>query len=175
MANNISFSTLKLKREDNPVTIDLCGQKVEVKTYLPADQKIKIIENVLRNSADDYNFANPMKIAIWLTIEIIENYTNISFRKEEKENPSILYDILITNDFVMPIIEAIGIGEYNILESWLEKTIDAYYKYKNSAMGIMEAAALDANNLNFDLEEIKKEIANTDNFKVLQEISEKLD
>jgi len=172
---NINFASLNIKEEKEVKTIEFNDIEISVIQYLPIDAKIKFIENVLRNSADENNFANPMKVAIFTGIETVENYTNIIFSKAEKENPSLLFDKLVTSQLLEDILDEIPSAEYSGLLSWLKETIDGYYKYKNSALGVIESAALDANALNFELDKIKEEITNTENFNTLKEIAEKLD
>ena len=43
---------------------------------------------------DNNNFANPVKLNVFLRLEIIFNYTNISFTDKQKEDLVKLYDIL---------------------------------------------------------------------------------
>ena len=87
-----TYLKLGLKKKDETKTITINGQEVTVKQYLPIEDKIKIIENVLRNSADDNNFANPVKVEVYFNLELIYNYTNISFTEKQKEDATKIYD-----------------------------------------------------------------------------------
>ena len=48
----------------------------------------------------EHNFSNPLKTDVYLTIELIEAYTNISFTDKQKENPL---------NFMMLLYVAIGL------------------------------------------------------------------
>ena len=173
-ANKITFTKLALKKQDKSAIIDIGDAKIEVKQYLPIEDKIKIVESVLKNSADDNNFANPIKVEVYFNLEIIYNYTNITFTEKQKENPTKLYDLLEENGIFEAVIAAIPEREYSNLLSWTEEVIDAFYKYRNSAMGIMEQISLDYANTEFDATQIQEKIANPENLALLKNIVEKL-
>ena len=88
----VPFTKLGLKKIEDTKTISICDQDVEVKQYLPISDKINIITNVIENSADDNNFANPVKVEVFANLEIMYAYTNISFTDKQKEDPTKLYD-----------------------------------------------------------------------------------
>ena len=75
----VSFTKLGLKKKEEIKNITINDQVIEVKQYLPISDKINIITNVIENSADDNNFANPVKVEVFANLEIMYAYTNISF------------------------------------------------------------------------------------------------
>ena len=83
----LAFTKLGLKVNDEIKTIEFNEQAVEVKQYLPVNEKLEVIAEVLNNSADDNNFANPVKVDVYTAIAVLEAYTNISFTEKQKENP----------------------------------------------------------------------------------------
>ena len=159
----VPFSKLNLKKIDKVQVVTINGLEIEVKQYLPVAEKLELIANVLNNSADDNNFANPVKTYVLSHLEIIYAYTNLSFTDKQKEDPAKLYDILDTNGIIDSIILAIPPSEYDNLIEDITSTIDAYYKYKNSALGILEAATTDYKNLDLEASDIQKKIADPDN------------
>jgi len=170
----VPFSKLGLKKVDEVQTVTINGLEVEVKQYLPVAEKLELIANVLNNSADDNNFANPVKTYILSHLEIIYAYTNLSFTDKQKEDPAKLYDILETNRVIDSIILSIPSSEYENLIEDITSTIDAYYKYKNSALGILEAATTDYKNLDLEASDIQKKIADPDNLTLLKDVVTKL-
>ena len=170
----VPFSKLNLKKIDKVQVVTINGLEVEVKQYLPVAEKLELIANVLNNSADDNNFANPVKTYVLSHLEIIYAYTNLSFTDKQKEDPAKLYDILETNGIIDSIILAIPPSEYDNLIEDITSTIDAYYKYKNSALGILEAATTDYKNLDLEASDIQKKIADPDNLTVLKDVITKL-
>ena len=171
----VPFSKLNLKKIDKVQVVTINGLEVEVKQYLPVAEKLELIANVLNNSADDNNFANPVKTYVLSHLEIIYAYTNLSFTDKQKEDPAKLYDILDTNGIIDSIILAIPPSEYDNLIEDITSTIDAYYKYKNSTLGILEAATTDYKNLDLEASDIQKKIADPDNLTLLKDVITKLD
>lgn len=171
----VPFSKLNLKKIDKVQVVTINGLEVEVKQYLPVAEKLELIANVLNNSADDNNFANPVKTYVLSHLEIIYAYTNLSFTDKQKEDPAKLYDILETNGIIDSIILAMPPSEYDNLIEDITSTIDAYYKYKNSALGILEAATTDYKNLDLEASDIQKKIADPDNLTLLKDVITKLD
>lgn len=170
----VPFSRLNLKKIDKVQVVTINGLEVEVKQYLPVAEKLELIANVLNNSADDNNFANPVKTYVLSHLEIIYAYTNLSFTDKQKEDPAKLYDILDTNGIIDSIILALPPSEYDNLIEDITSTIDAYYKYKNSALGILEAATTDYKNLDLEASDIQKKIADPDNLTLLKDVITKL-
>ena len=170
----VPFSKLNLKKIDKVQVVTINGLEVEVKQYLPVAEKLELIANVLNNSADDNNFANPVKTYVLSHLEIIYAYTNLSFTDKQKEDPAKLYDILETNGIIDSIILAIPPSEYDNLIEDITSTIDAYYKYKNSTLGILEAATTDYKNLDLEASDIQKKIADPDNLTLLKDVITKL-
>lgn len=170
----VTFSKLKLAKKNEVRTLQINGIDIEVKQYLPVEEKIGIIERVLRASADDNNFANPIKLEVFLNLEIMYNYTNIGFTEAQKKDPAKLYDLLEENDVISEIIAEIPTIEYQFLIDSTTETIENFYKYTNSAYGIMERITADYKNFDFDATEIQKKIGNKENVEFLQEVMEKL-
>lgn len=173
--SRVPFSKLNLKKIDKVQVVTINGLEIEVKQYLPVAEKLELIANVLNNSADDNNFANPVKTYVLSHLEIIYAYTNLSFTDKQKEDPAKLYDILETNGIIDSIILALPPSEYDNLIEDITSTIDAYYKYKNSALGILEAATTDYKNLDLEASDIQKKIADPDNLTLLKDVITKLD
>ena len=172
--SRVPFSKLNLKKIDKVQVVTINGLEIEVKQYLPVAEKLELIANVLNNSADDNNFANPVKTYVLSHLEIIYAYTNLSFTDKQKEDPAKLYDILETNGIIDSIILAMPPSEYDNLIEDITSTIDAYYKYKNSALGILEAATTDYKNLDLEASDIQKKIADPDNLTLLKDVITRL-
>ena len=75
----VSFLKLALPKTSTTGNLDINGQIVEVKKYLPVDEKLELIAEVINQSHDENNFPNPLKIEVFFTIAVIKYYTNITF------------------------------------------------------------------------------------------------
>ena len=170
----IAFSKLKLVKKDDIKTITINDIEIEVKQYLPVSEKIDIVTNVLNNSQSENNFANPIHVEVYSNLEIIYAYTNLNFTDKQKETPDKLYDLLEQNGVINAVIEAIPQLEYELLIDWIKETIESYYTYRNSALGILDQISTDYSNLKYDATEIQKKIADPNNLTLLKDIVTKL-
>ena len=170
----VSFTKLGLTKPQAIIEIEWNEQKIEVKQYLSVNEKLELITNVINLSADDNNFANPVKVSIYTTLEMIDAYTNITFTEKQKEDPTKLYDLFISNGLAKLIFEAIPEEEYWDLVSAVDESIKAVYKYKNSVMGILETISSDYSNLNLDVDDLYTKMADKENLNVLKEVLTKL-
>lgn len=170
----LAFTKLGLKINDEVKTIEFNEQTIEVKQYLPINEKLEVITEVLNNSVDDNNFANPVKVDVYTAIAVLEAYTNISFTEKQKENVTKLYDTVVSTGFYNKIIEAIPYDEINSLIVAISDTIDAFYSHQNSILGILEAVTNDYSNLNLNAADIQQKLADPENMALLRDILTKL-
>lgn len=170
----VAFTKLGLKVNTDIKTIDFNEQKIEVKQYLPISDKLDLIAKVINLSADDNNFANPIKVEVYSTITIIEAYTNITFTEKQKENITKLYDMISSSGMFNVIAENIPAEELNNLFVGIKDTIEAVYKYRNSLMGIFENITADYSNLNLEATEIQKKLGDPNNMALLRDVLTKL-
>ena len=164
----LAFTKLGLKTNNQIKTIQFNEQEIEVKQYLPINEKLEMISNVINLSADDNNFANPVKVSVFTTLEILFHYTNITFTEKQKEDPVKLYDLVISNGLMSEIIKAIPEGEYAEVLCGGEDSINAIYTYRNSVLGIMDTISADYSNLNLDATEIQKKLGDPENMAFLK-------
>lgn len=175
----VPFSKLQAK-VDGGITknfyYNLAGEEVyyEVKHYLPFEEKLELVARIINQSIDGNGFYNPMRVKYNMVLEIIYAYTNLSFTEKMKEDSFKLYDILVSTGIFTDVINVIREKDWIEIKESVWDTIDNIYKYKNSAMGILEAVSTDYNNLNLDATAIKEELSNEDNLKLLRDVVSKL-
>ena len=169
-----TFAKMALKINTETKTVKIGEQEIEVKQYLPINDKLILISNVLNNAADDNNFSNPIKLDVFTSLEIIFTYTNLSFTDKQKEDLVKLYDILESNDIFNQIIAVIPKEEYDCIIDGVQKCSDAVYAYRNSVMGILEMVNQDYSSLDLDAQKIQKEIADPENMELLKNVLTKL-
>ena len=171
----VAFTKLGLKKKDEVKNVDLNGVTIEVKQYLPVNDKLDLISRVLNASHDQSaNFANPIQLEVIGTIEIIMAYTNLSFTEKQKEDYAKLYDLFEENGIIDLIIAEIPEREYNYIIDGVNETADAVYKYQNSVLGILESATKDYSNLEFDASQIQNMLADPSNISLVREVLSKL-
>ena len=170
----IGFTKLSLKRKNEVKTITISNNQIEIKQYLPVNEKLDLIARVINGAHDQNNFPNPIKIEVIGTLEMIMAYTNISFTEKQKEDIPKLYDLLEENGVIKDIISQIPEDEYNFIIDGINKTVDAVYTYNNSVLGILEAVSKDYSNLDFDATQIQKKMADQENLKLVRDVLTKL-
>ena len=170
----IGFTKLGLKPNNEIQNIEFNEQTIEIKQYLPVEEKLELITKVLELSHDSNNFSNPVKVSVYTILEIIEKYTNVNFTDKQKENPTKLYDLLVGNGFAAAVIKAIPEPEYDEILTGIKQTIKSVYKYQNSILGILDTISQDYSNLNLDATEIQKKLADPNSIELLKGIMTKL-
>jgi hypothetical protein len=175
----VPFSKLdiKLKTEINKINfINSKGEEIcfEVKYCLPIQDKIDIITKVINQSSDDNGFYNPLKVKIFTALEVVYAYTNLSFTEKQKENPLKLYDLLINSGIFKNIINNISEDDWKEIQETIINVLDNIYKYKNSAVGILENITTDYSNLELDAKNIQSMLGDTENISLLRDILTKL-
>ena len=170
----IAFTKLGLVQNKTTKTINYNGQDIEIKQYLPINDKLALISNVINLSADENNFANPMKVSVYSVLEIIEKYANINFTEKQKEDPCKLYDLFVGNGLSTKILNAIPTEELAELLTGIDDSIEAVYKYRNSVMGVLDVIQGDYSNMSLDAQNIQQSIADPDNLALLKDVMTKL-
>ena len=166
----VSLTKLGLKVNQDIQIIDFNEQDIEIKQYLPVNEKLMLISNVLNLSHDNNNFANPVKISVFTTLEIMYAYTNINFTDKQKEDPTKLYDMLISTGLAKKVINSIPEEEYHEIICGISDTIDAVYTYQNSVMGILDSISQDYSSLDLNATEIQKKLSDPNNMELLKQI-----
>lgn len=171
----VTFNKLNLTKNIEIKNIDINENIIEVRQYLPVEEKLELISYIVNMAHDeDYNFSNPVKIEVFAGIGIIKYYTNITFTEKQLENPAKIYDLLNSNNVINNVIAAIPSNEYDELRAGIEDTIKSIYQYQNSALGILDTIGQDYSDLNLEADTINEKLSNPDNMKLLRDVLAKL-
>lgn len=171
----VTFNKLNLTKNTEIKNIDINENIIEVKQYLPVEEKLELISYIVNMAHDeDYNFSNPVKVEVFAGIGIIKYYTNITFTEKQLENPAKIYDLLNSNNVINNVIAAIPNNEYDEIRTGIEDTIKSIYQYQNSALGILDTIGQDYSDLNLEADTINEKLNNPDNMKLLRDVLAKL-
>ena len=170
----VSLTKLGLKVNQNVKNIEFNEQIIEVKQYLPINEKLELISSVINSAADENNFSNPVKENVFLTLEILYHYTNINFTDKQKEDPVKLYDLVVSSGLVNKITDLIPEEELDEVINGVAQSVKAIYTYRNSVLGILESISQDYSTLNLDATEIQQKLADADNMALLKQVLTKL-
>ena len=165
-----TFAKMGLKMNTDVKTVKIGEQEIEVKQYLPVNDKLLLIGRIISLSADENNFANPIKLEVFTALEIVFTYTNLVFTDKQKEDLIKLYDLMECNDIFNIIIDAIPKVEYKSILEGVSECSEAIYDYRNSAMGLIDAINQDYSLLDLDATAIQKKIGDPNNLELLRSI-----
>lgn len=171
----IPFSKLGLIKNQEIKTLSWNDQNIEIKQYLPLNEKLSLISNVINNAHDSsVNFSNPIQVKVYTNLEILYAYTNINFTEKQKEDPAKLYDLMSGSGLLEMIFDAIPKAEYENLVSGINDSIAAIYSYQNSILGILDTINSDYSNLDLNAGEIQSKLADPNNMELLKSVLSKL-
>lgn len=175
----IPFSKFQAKVNNEVTKLSYCnstGEDIyyEVKHYLPFGEKLELVSRIINNSIDDNGFYNPMRVKLYMTLEVVYAYTNLSFTDKMKEDPFKMYDILVSTGIFEDIVNVIRESDWKEIEENVWMTIHNIYEYRNSVMGILDTVSADYNNLNLNAGEIQSKLADPNNMELLKSILTKL-
>ena len=154
--------------------IEFNGEIIQVRQYLPVEDKIALTERVLSGAFDESNRYSKYRLNLLLAIEIVRAYTNINITEKQLENIPHLYDLLQLN----------GINDFvqdNIPESEINELIGKAYgeannlqNYLNSLMGVMKTITTDYSNTELNVEKITEQLNNPEALSTVKEILDKI-
>ena len=175
----VPFSKFQASMNNNNCQQSYCNKageeiKYEVKYYLPFVEKLELVSRIINQSIDDNGFYNPMRVKLFMTLEIVYAYTNLSFTEKMKEDPFKLYDILTSTGIFTDIVNTIDENDWKEIQESVWSTIENIYAYRNSVMGILDNISSDYSNLNLDATEIQKKLADPNNMTLLKDVLSKL-
>lgn len=160
----VSFASMKLKVDDSVKTINIGEKEIEVKQYLPIEDKNNLCEIALQNASAGTIF-NPLLAEVYFSTYIVIEYTNLNFTDNQKADILKLFDILDSNDIINKVIEAIPQKEYEVLVNSFEEMMCNIKYYMSSAKAIADdimqyapdkSAEIAENVINFDVEKYEQ-------------------
>lgn len=132
----VSYANMKLKTNESIKEVKIGEANIEVKQYLPIEEKYSFLNIVLQNSLEN-DIYHPVKIDMYFHLYLIYLYTNINFTDKQKEDESKLFDVLLTNGIIEGVITTMPEAEYNMLVNLLNQMIEKNEKYKTTFAGVV--------------------------------------
>lgn len=167
----VPFSKLGLKVNSDVTVITFNDYDIEVSRYLPFKEKTELASNIINYSVDDNGFYNPLKVKLYMVLEVVYAYTNLTFTPKMKEDPFKLYDALVSSGLFEQIVHAIDPSDWATIQKDVWDTIENIYNYRNSAMGILEMISTDYSNLQLNAEGITDKLLNPESLSTLKALA----
>ena len=159
---DVSYSTIKLDSGDGE------SYEVEVKHYLPIDDKGKLVNQVI-NGALDINTGcfSPLRLNVYFDIAVMEYYCGVNL-----DGCSIpeAYDILESSGLMSKVLAEIPEEERNFIQSLVDETAQDIARYNNSFAGMVSNVSSEAGQLDTSIQDILEKIKNKEGLEVLSEI-----
>lgn len=153
----VGLTKLVTVKESDTKTIEINGEEIVVKQYLPLEEKLGMVRDI-GLAAIGEQYINPVTIDVLLDIKMVQYYTNINFTEKQMEDTEKLYDMLTMNNIINSVYQAIPIEEIGKLSTWVHRTICEVSTFRNSAMGIMETINKNYDATKLDLEALNSEL-----------------
>lgn len=157
----------KIKNEE--ITYD--GQTFNVRSWIPMEDKLALIGNIINASIDDNTFYNPARLHIFYVMNMVKEYTDIDFKDM---NIMYAYDLLDVSGLWDIIEKYIDENEINFIKQNIKETITNIYAYKNSVLGMIDAMNQKSEDLKIDGEALQKVIGNPENLTLVKQILDNL-
>lgn len=132
----VSYANMKLKTNESIKEVKIGETKIEVKQYLPVEEKYSFLNIVLQNSLEN-DIYHPVKVDMYFHLYLVYLYTNINFTDKQKEDEGKLFDTLLTNGIIEGVITTMPEAEYNMLVNLLNQMIEKNEKYKTTFAGVV--------------------------------------
>ena len=174
MMAKIPFSKLGTKVDNEVVLLHWGEYEIEIKKYLPMSDKADMVSKIVNLSLDSNGYYNPLKVKVYLTLETVYYYTNLSFTDKQKENVFKLYDIMLSTGLFEQIIKCIPEKEWQDLQDSVQHTISNVYEYRNSMVGVLEAFKHDYDSLDLDATLLQGKLADPTNLTLIRDILDKM-
>ena len=167
----VPFTKLKCKINIDEAPVQIGEETIAVKQYLPIQEKLGLIGRIVEFAHEqDNNYSNPVKADVYRDLEVIFTYTNISFTDKQKEDLPKLYDMLYSSGIIDTVIKNIPENEYMEIVFGVEDSIEAIYKYQNSALGILNSIKESYSETEFKVEDMQKAVKELADSPVLKNV-----
>lgn len=166
---NLDKISYQDKIENKEITYD--GQTFNVRSWIPMEDKLALIGNIINASIDDNTFYNPARLHIFYVMNMVKEYTDIDFKEM---NIMYAYDLLDVSGLWDIIERYIDENEINFIKRNIKETITNIYAYKNSVLGMIDAMNQKSEDLKVDGEALQKVIGDPENLTLVKQILDNL-
>ena len=111
-------------------------QTILVNQFLPAEDRIDLIEATLRKSYES-GLYNPVKLDVYFHVHLVYVYTNIEFTDEEREDEGALYDTMLLSGLLANVLENIPQVQYDSLWNDINRCVANNMAFRNTAAGVI--------------------------------------
>lgn len=169
----IAFDQFNIQPDIEVAEIKCCDETIEVCSYLPINEKTKMLQFIVNGALDDTTGTfSPLRVEVYFAIAVCRWYGGITFTKENLQNVAAVYDTLETNGVTDSVIRAIPESEMSFMRGLVEETIQDIERYNTSAAGIIQSMGNNASGLEGEISKILEQIKNSEGLEQLSVIKD---
>ena len=148
----INLNKITPVRSKVDIVVSINGQDVVIKQYVPINVKAAAIERILSNVFNDEGIISPVRERIFVALETISIYTNISITEKALEKADQVYDNLLLSGVLTQVKANIPAQELQAFVDLYEESVKAVERYNHSFVGMMRTISEDyqATRINVD-------------------------
>lgn len=139
----MNYKDLGLHLNKDTYSIEAQEKKINIKKYLPINDKKDLIEITLQKAEQSNGTYNEILIDMYFNLYLVYLYTDIIFTDEDREDEMKLYDELESSGLLERIIDKIPDDEYDTLMGYLEAMRKEDSSYKHSAAAMVQKMIVD--------------------------------
>ncbi len=139
----MNYKDLNLHTDNDMYFIEVQGKKINIKKYLPINDKKDLVEITLQKAEQADGTYNEILIDMYFNLHLIYLYTDIVFTDEDREDEMKLYDELESSGTLERILDKIPDEEYNVLMDYLKAMRKEINSYKHSAAAMVQKLIVD--------------------------------
>ena len=149
-------------------------ETIEVEQYLPLNDKITLIENVIELAGDEVGFFNIVKLEAYYRIYMIKNYTNITFTEKQMEDITKLYDLIELNGVWEAVESMIPEKERTYIWNNILELAQRITDYNNSVLGVLKTIQNSSVATEDNIMNLINQLQENENFKLVKEFAPSL-
>ena len=139
----MNYKDLNLHTDNDMYYIEVQGKKINIKKYLPINDKKDLVEITLQKAEQADGTYNEILIDMYFNLHLVYLYTDIVFTDEDREDEMKLYDELESSGMLERILNKIPDEEYNVLMDYLKAMREEISSYKHSAAAMVQKLIVD--------------------------------
>lgn len=139
----MNYKDLNLHIDNDMFFIEVQGKKINIKKYLPINDKKDLVEITLQKAEQTDGTYNEILIDMYFNLHLVYLYTDIVFTDEDREDEMKLYDELESSGLLERILDKIPDEEYNTLMDYLKAMRKEISSYKHSAAAMVQKLIVD--------------------------------
>ena len=169
------FGKLDLTKNTDVKTFTWNEQVIEVKQYLPIQEKTNLIVKILNEAIDEkVRYYLPWRLEVFFTINLFFAYTNISITDKQIEDAGKVYDMLISSGIYDEFINNMNSKEFSFINHQIHNVTDKIDAYTNSVYGILDNMNEEYGDISEGAKQLLNDLSESKDIELVSDIMTKL-